>query len=356
MKIDQFSALPEMSAVEFRQFTEIGVFCHEFGHDLGWPDLYDTSALGGGSNLGPGNWCLMATGAYRRRQPHAFAPDPSERVGEVGHWLDHAREPGRRRRPPLRADRNRAHGVPPVVPGRGVGRVVPPREPAEDRLRLRPAGPGPRNLAHPSRRDGAEAPAQYRQLRRDPRAPRRGGGRPLRHDVHDQPRRCARSLSRDHGRERVLRRHRAVDRDLRRPPAQHVAPGHSRDRLRRARLRPAPADGLERAARGRHARRGRRALRQRRDHDGRRPDGRPLAGDRRRCVRRERDRAPAEALRHRLGRGDPVDQRAGRFELARARDRQVRTQGDHLVGHARRQLGDLLFVGAAGGRSAPRGA
>ena len=64
MKVDQFSVLPEMSPVEFRAFTEIGVYCHEFGHDLGWPDLYDASSLGGGTNLGPGNWCLMATGAY----------------------------------------------------------------------------------------------------------------------------------------------------------------------------------------------------------------------------------------------------------------------------------------------------
>ncbi|MEP7027361.1 MAG: M6 family metalloprotease domain-containing protein, partial [Candidatus Eisenbacteria bacterium] len=64
MKIDQFSVLPERSAIELNKFTEIGVYCHEFGHDLGWPDLYDTSNLGGGANLGPGNWCLMATGAY----------------------------------------------------------------------------------------------------------------------------------------------------------------------------------------------------------------------------------------------------------------------------------------------------
>jgi len=64
MKVDQFSILPEMSAINLNQFSEIGVFCHEFGHDLGWPDLYDTSNLGGGANLGPANWCLMSTGAY----------------------------------------------------------------------------------------------------------------------------------------------------------------------------------------------------------------------------------------------------------------------------------------------------
>ena len=39
---------------------EIGVFCHEFGHIFGIPDLYDTD----GSSEGLGNWCLMAGGAW----------------------------------------------------------------------------------------------------------------------------------------------------------------------------------------------------------------------------------------------------------------------------------------------------
>ncbi len=38
----------------------IGVFCHEFGHGLGLPDLYDTD----GSSEGIGNWCLMAGGGW----------------------------------------------------------------------------------------------------------------------------------------------------------------------------------------------------------------------------------------------------------------------------------------------------
>ena len=38
----------------------VGVFTHEFGHDLGLPDLYDTS---GGEN-GTGFWTLMSSGSW----------------------------------------------------------------------------------------------------------------------------------------------------------------------------------------------------------------------------------------------------------------------------------------------------
>jgi immune inhibitor A len=64
MRIDRFTIVPELSGFRPGQLNEIGVYCHEFGHTLGLPDLYDTSMLGGGRNVGPGNWALMATGAY----------------------------------------------------------------------------------------------------------------------------------------------------------------------------------------------------------------------------------------------------------------------------------------------------
>ena len=41
----------------------IGVFCHEFGHNLGLPDLYDTDDSNGDSE-GIGEWCLMASGTW----------------------------------------------------------------------------------------------------------------------------------------------------------------------------------------------------------------------------------------------------------------------------------------------------
>ena len=63
MLIDRFSMLPELSWVVPGTMSEIGVYCHEFGHALGLPDLYDT-ADGGVHNTGPGNWSLMSTGVY----------------------------------------------------------------------------------------------------------------------------------------------------------------------------------------------------------------------------------------------------------------------------------------------------
>lgn len=64
IRIDRFAMLPEMSGLRPGEPSEIGVYCHEFGHALGLPDLYDTSQLGGASNAGPGNWSLMATGGW----------------------------------------------------------------------------------------------------------------------------------------------------------------------------------------------------------------------------------------------------------------------------------------------------
>ena len=42
----------------------IGTFCHEFGHVLGLPDLYDTDYSGsGGESRNPGDWSVMASGS-----------------------------------------------------------------------------------------------------------------------------------------------------------------------------------------------------------------------------------------------------------------------------------------------------
>jgi immune inhibitor A len=64
-RIDRFTVLPELSYIHQTQtqISEIGVYCHEFGHALGLPDLYNVND-GGAYDAGPANWSLMATGAY----------------------------------------------------------------------------------------------------------------------------------------------------------------------------------------------------------------------------------------------------------------------------------------------------
>lgn len=63
MVVDRFTILPELSPFVTGAPSEIGVFCHEFGHCLGLPDLYDTSS-GGVGNTGPGFWGLMSMGGW----------------------------------------------------------------------------------------------------------------------------------------------------------------------------------------------------------------------------------------------------------------------------------------------------
>ncbi|MDO9067976.1 MAG: M6 family metalloprotease domain-containing protein, partial [Deltaproteobacteria bacterium] len=41
-----------------------GVYCHEFGHAIGLPDLYDTDANDYGAGSGLGNWSVMAGGSW----------------------------------------------------------------------------------------------------------------------------------------------------------------------------------------------------------------------------------------------------------------------------------------------------
>ena len=48
----------------YRDVNGIGTFCHEFGHVLGLPDLYDTDYEGGGGqSRDPGEWSIMAGGS-----------------------------------------------------------------------------------------------------------------------------------------------------------------------------------------------------------------------------------------------------------------------------------------------------
>jgi immune inhibitor A len=51
----------------------VGIFAHEFGHDLGLPDLYDTA---GPSDNGTGFWSLMSSGSWASDSPDSIGDKP----------------------------------------------------------------------------------------------------------------------------------------------------------------------------------------------------------------------------------------------------------------------------------------
>jgi M6 family metalloprotease-like protein len=59
--IGPYTTQPERNGASM---ATIGVMCHEFGHNLGAPDYYDTDYETGGSYAGTGNWDMMAGGSY----------------------------------------------------------------------------------------------------------------------------------------------------------------------------------------------------------------------------------------------------------------------------------------------------
>lgn len=62
VRVKTYTIEPEL--LTGTQITNIGVICHEFAHNLGSPDFYDTDYETGGSYPGTGCWDLMGGGAW----------------------------------------------------------------------------------------------------------------------------------------------------------------------------------------------------------------------------------------------------------------------------------------------------
>gem|GEM_PF-3258994 len=71
IKIDAYTTDPERSSYSNHGgMVSVGVFCHEWGHALGLPDLYDTD--GGGEGLG--TWSLMSSGSWGGNNSSPYYP------------------------------------------------------------------------------------------------------------------------------------------------------------------------------------------------------------------------------------------------------------------------------------------
>jgi M6 family metalloprotease-like protein len=63
VSVSAYTTQPELGG--YSSMASIGVMCHEFGHNLGAPDYYDTDyEESGGDYDGNGNWDVMSGGSY----------------------------------------------------------------------------------------------------------------------------------------------------------------------------------------------------------------------------------------------------------------------------------------------------
>jgi M6 family metalloprotease-like protein len=63
VSVSAYSMEPEESYIN-GTISPIGVFCHEYGHFLGLPDLYDFDETGSSNSEGLGRWSVMAAGNW----------------------------------------------------------------------------------------------------------------------------------------------------------------------------------------------------------------------------------------------------------------------------------------------------
>ena len=81
IRIDGYIIQPAVTSNN--SMEEIGVFCHEFGHALGLPDLYDRDPDDGSDSEGVGNWALMAGGGSDASRPSHMCAWSKEMLGWV---------------------------------------------------------------------------------------------------------------------------------------------------------------------------------------------------------------------------------------------------------------------------------
>lgn len=101
----------------------VGVFAHEYGHDLGLPDLYDTS---GGEN-GTGFWTLMSSGSWVDTGQDTIGNAPSHmgawekfQLGWLNYEVAYAGQKSEHKLGPMETNTKQAQGLFVVLPDKAV--------------------------------------------------------------------------------------------------------------------------------------------------------------------------------------------------------------------------------------------
>ena len=101
----------------------VGVFAHEYGHDLGLPDLYDTS---GGEN-GTGFWTLMSSGSWIDTGQDTTGNAPSHmgawekfQLGWLNYEVAYAGQKSEHKLGPMETNTKQAQGLFVVLPQKPV--------------------------------------------------------------------------------------------------------------------------------------------------------------------------------------------------------------------------------------------
>lgn len=86
VRILSYACTSELRGNWGNEMCGIGTFCHEFGHTIGLPDLYDTDYDSNGSASHPGIYALMASGNYNNngRTPPCLTAEERQIMG----WMD----------------------------------------------------------------------------------------------------------------------------------------------------------------------------------------------------------------------------------------------------------------------------
>ncbi len=109
----------------------VGVFAHEYAHDLGLPDLYDTSGLVGVIENSTGYWTLMSAGGWLSRWHTRYRSKPGHmgvwekfQLGWLNYEVAFAGEISEHKLGPAEANTKQAQGLFVVLPHKNVSEII----------------------------------------------------------------------------------------------------------------------------------------------------------------------------------------------------------------------------------------